>query len=60
MAIKKDNVPRGTPPLVDLGPMLKIDPDQLEDRLKRMSDKDKRRLLDLLDEYVVVLQRGAK
>lgn len=54
---KQKNVPRETPPLVDLGPMLKIDPDMLEDRLKRMSEKDRRRLMDLLDEYVVVLER---
>jgi hypothetical protein len=54
---KQKNVPRETLPVIDLGPMLKIDPDMLEDRLKRMSEKDKRRLLDLLDEYVVVLER---
>jgi len=51
------DVPRETPPLGNLGPMLKIDPDMLEDRLKRMSEKDRRRLMDLLDEYVIVLER---
>ncbi len=60
MAIKKDIVSRETPPLVDLGPIVRIDPDILEDRLRRMSDKDKRKLMDLLDSNVVILERGAK
>jgi hypothetical protein len=59
MAIKKDIVSRETPPLVDLGPILHIDPDQLEDRLKRMSDKDRQKLIRMLEDHVVVLQRGA-
>ncbi len=59
MAIKKDIVPRETPPLVDLGPILKLDPDILEDRLRRMSDKDRQKLLQMLEDHVVVLQRGA-
>jgi hypothetical protein len=57
---KIKNVPRETPPLGDLGPIVRIDPDILEDRLKRMSDKDKRKLMDLLDSNVVILERGAK
>jgi hypothetical protein len=57
---KVKNVSRETPPIIDLGPIYRIDPDILEDRLRRMSEKDKRRLLDLLDEYVVVLEKGAK
>lgn len=59
MAIKKDIVPRETPPLDDLGPILKLDPDILEDRLRRMSDKDRQKLLQMLEDHVVVLQRGA-
>ncbi len=57
---KIKNVPRETPPLGDLGPIVRIDPDILEDRLKRMSEKDKRKLMDLLDSNVVILERGAK
>jgi len=54
---KIKNVPRETPPLGNLGPIVRLDPDILEDRLKRMSEKDKKRLMDLFDEYVVVLER---
>jgi hypothetical protein len=57
---KVKNVPRETPPLGDLGPIVRLDPDILEDRLRRMSDKDKRKLMDLLDSNVVILERGAK
>lgn len=57
---KIKNVPRETPPLGNLGPIVRIDPDILEDRLRRMSDKDKRKLMDLLDSNVVILERGAK
>jgi len=57
---KIKNVPRETPPLGNLGPIVRLDPDILEDRLKRMSEKDKKRLMELFDEYVVVLERGAK
>lgn len=57
MAIDKDMVPRETPPLSKKGPMVEIDIDMLEDRLARMSDKDRQRLLDLLKEYDVLLKR---
>jgi hypothetical protein len=57
---KEKIVSRETPPLDNLGPILRIDPDLLEDRLKRMSEKDKRKLMDLLDSNVVILERGAK
>jgi hypothetical protein len=60
MSEKENNVPRETPPLGDLGPIVRIDPDILEDRLKRMSEKDRRKLMDLLDSNVVILERGAK
>ena len=56
MAIKKNIVPRETPPLVKVGP-IEMDIDVLEDRLARMSDKDKIKLLELLKEYDVMLKR---
>lgn len=59
-ASREINVPRETPPIGNLGPIVRLDPDILEDRLKRMSDKDKRKLMDLLDSNVVILERGAK
>ena len=57
---KIKNVPRETPPLGDLGPIVRLDPDILEDRLKRMSEKDRKKLMNLLDRNVVILERGAK
>ena len=56
MAINKDVVPRETPPVNHLGPMLTLDPDQLEDRLKRMSPKDKAYLEYLLNQHAVLIK----
>ena len=55
MAINKDVVPHETPPVNDSGPILTLDPDQLEDRLARMSEKDRKKLLDMLDSYQAVM-----
>ena len=55
MTIDKDVVPRETPPVNHLGPILTLDPDQLEDRLARMSEKDKKKLLEMLDKYQAVM-----
>ena len=55
MTIDKNNVPRETPPLDEKSPILTLDPDQLEDRLARMSEKDKRKLLEMLDKYQAVM-----
>ena len=57
MAIEKDDVSRGTPPLGDLGPLLEVDMDMLEDRLARMNDKDRKKLLDMMDRYAVMIKR---
>lgn len=57
MAIDKDIVSRETPPLVKKGPMVEIDIDMLEDRLARMSDKDRQKLLDMLKDHDVLLKR---
>ena len=51
----KKNVPRETPPVNDLGPIYKVDPDELLDRLKRLSYQDQKKLLDLLDKYKAVM-----
>ena len=56
MAIDKDIVSRETPPLGKKGP-IEIDIDMLEDRLKRMSDKDRQKLLDMLKDHDVLLKR---
>jgi len=41
--------------------MLTLDPDMLEDRLKRMSEKDREKLLDMLDSHqAVMLKRKDK
>ena len=53
---KKKNVPRETPPVSDLGPMVEVDMDQLEDRLKRMSPKDKAYLEYLLNQHAVLIK----
>ena len=53
MAMNNDDVPRETPPLSDLGPILTLDPAILEDRLKRMNEKDRKRLLMMLESNVV-------
>ena len=55
MTIDKDVVPRETPPVNHLGPILTLDPDQLEDRLARMCEKDRKKLLDMLDSYQAVM-----
>ena len=55
MAINKDVVPHETPPVNHSGPILTLDPDQLEDRLARMSEKDRKKLLDMLDSYQAVM-----
>lgn len=55
MAINKNNVPRETPPVNHLGPIPTLDPDQLEDRLARMSEKDRKKLLDILSQYPAVM-----
>lgn len=56
MSKENKNVPRETPPLGDLGPMVEVDMDQLEDRLKRMSPKDRQYLEYLLDQYAVMIK----
>lgn len=56
MAKTNKNVPRETPPLGDLGPMVEVDMDQLEDRLRRMSDKDRKYLEHLLDQHAVLIR----
>jgi hypothetical protein len=48
----KKTTPR-TPPLSDLGPLLQVDRFILEDRLKRLSPKDRQVLLDKLRQYAV-------
>ena len=58
MAIDKDVVPRETPPVNHLGPILTLDPDQLEDRLARMCEKDRKRLLDMLNQYPAVMLKN--
>ena len=55
MAIDKDVVTRETPPVNHLGPILTLDPDQLEDRLARMCEKDRKKLLDMLDSHQAVM-----
>ncbi len=56
MAIDNQEVPRETPPLGEKGPILEIDMDVLEDRLKRLGDKDRQRLLNMLDQYAVMIK----
>jgi hypothetical protein len=58
MKINEDNedVPRETPPVSDLGPMVEIDVDVLADRLKRMSEKDKKYLEYLLEQHAVLIK----
>ena len=56
MSDDNKNVPRETPPLGDLGPMVEVDMDQLEDRLKRMSEKDRKYLEYLLDQHAVLIK----
>jgi len=56
MSEENKNVPRETPPLGDLGPMVEVDMDQLEDRLNRMSDKDRKYLEYLLDQHAVLIK----
>ena len=56
MTTDDKNVPRETPPLSDLGPMVEVDMDQLEDRLKRMSEKDRKYLEYLLDQHAVLIK----
>ena len=53
---KKKIVPRETSPVSDLGPRVEVDMDQLEDRLKRMSPKDKAYLEYLLNQYAVLIK----
>ena len=55
MSDDKKIVPRETPPVSDLGPILTLDPDVLEDRLKRLSYQDQKKLLDLIDSYKAVM-----
>ncbi len=56
MSDDKKIVPRETPPVSDLGPMVEIDMDVLADRLKRMSEKDKAYLEYLLDQHAVLIK----
>jgi hypothetical protein len=55
MSDDKKIVPRETPPLHNLGPILTLDPDVLEDRLKRLSVKDQKKLLDMINKYQAVM-----
>ena len=52
-------VPRETPPLHNLGPMVKVDMDVLADRLARMSPKDKKYLEYLLEHAVLIKSKGS-
>jgi hypothetical protein len=56
MSDDNKNVPRETPPLGDLGPMVEVDMDQLADRLKRMSEKDRKYLEYLLNQHAVLIK----
>lgn len=56
MAKINKNVSRETPPVNDLGPMIEVDMDILEDRLRRMSDKDRKYLEYLLDQHAVMIK----
>lgn len=56
MTTEDKNVPRETPPVSDLGPMVEVDIDMLEDRLKRMSPKDRKYLEYLLDQHAVLIK----
>ena len=56
MSDNDKNVPRETPPLSDLGPMVEVDMDMLEDRLKRMSPKDREYLEYLLNQHAVLIK----
>ena len=58
MAIKKDKVSRETPPLAKVGPIIEVDVDKLEDRLRRMSHSDRKKLLDMLDRYQAVMLKN--
>jgi hypothetical protein len=53
MADNKKNVSHETPPLDDLGPPLRVNRFILEDRLVRLSPKDRQILLDKLKNYAV-------
>jgi hypothetical protein len=52
---KKKNVSHETPPVNDSGPIYRLDPDELEDRLSRLSYQDQKKLLDLIDSYKAVM-----
>ena len=56
MSDNDKNVPRETPPLSDLGPMVEVDMDMLKDRLKRMSEKDREYLEYLLNQHAVLIK----
>jgi hypothetical protein len=55
MSDDKKIVPRETHPVSDLGPILTLDPDVLEDRLKRLNVKDQKKLLDMINKYQAVM-----
>ena len=52
-------VPRETPPLHNLGPMVEVDMDVLADRLARMSPKDKKYIEYLLEHAVLIKSKGS-
>lgn len=56
MADNQKIVPRETPPLHNLGPMVEVDMDVLADRLVRMSQKDKKYLEYLLEQNAVLIK----
>ena len=56
MSEENKNVPRETPPVNDLGPILEIDMDELQNRLMRMSPRDRDQLMDLLTQYAVMIK----
>jgi hypothetical protein len=56
MADNQKIVPRETPPLSNLGPMVEVDMDVLADRLARMSPKDKKYLEYLLEQHAVLIK----
>jgi hypothetical protein len=59
--MNKKNVPRETPPVNDSGPIYTLDPDELEDRLRRLSYQDQKKLIDLIDRYeAVMLSKGSQ
>lgn len=58
MAIDKDIVPRETPPLRNLGPLLTLDINILEAQLKSLSEKDRNKFLHMLSQCSAVMLKN--